>query len=323
LFTKPECTVKHLLFSSLLPGSLVLALFFLPLASEAHPGVGIVCDARGNIFYTDLKNVYRIGTDGRESIAVAGVHTHELALDSAGNLYGEHLWYTGERDNRWRRYVWQYRPEGTTVRLLDEHEAFRSGNFGFVRDAAFHSYRAYRDGQEFVFEKTGPGVIGRRALRDVQWLKAGPGGTLYFAENDNLWRLDSTGRFDLLAEKLAEPTHPFADFGANRSIFGIWFDASGNVYTALHTSGLIKKISPGGAVTTVCKSPPGWSPVGGVFDRDGHLWVLESTFTSAMRTRKVEAAEVCRGAIPDDTAAWWGGAVLLILLAGWGIRRLW
>ena len=100
-------TVKHLLVP------LALALFanlLFPTASRAHPGVGIVSDRWGNIFYTDLKNVYKISPSGEKTVAVARVHTHELALDSAGNLYGEHLWYTGEADNRWRRYVWRRTP---------------------------------------------------------------------------------------------------------------------------------------------------------------------------------------------------------------------
>ena len=62
-------------------------------AAMAHPAVGIVRDSDGNIFYSDTANVWRIDPHGAKSIAVPNVHTHELWLDSAGNLYGEHLWY--------------------------------------------------------------------------------------------------------------------------------------------------------------------------------------------------------------------------------------
>lgn len=63
--------------------------FLFPVFSTAHPGVGIVCDRVGNIFYTDLKNVYKIAQNGERTIAVAHVHTHELAPDLADNLYGD------------------------------------------------------------------------------------------------------------------------------------------------------------------------------------------------------------------------------------------
>lgn len=319
-FTKIEIAVKHFL------ASVFVALFLSPTTSNAHPGVGIVCDGAGNIFFTDLKNVYKIAPDGEKTVAVANVHTHELALDSTGNLYGEHLWYTGERDNRWRRYVWRLAPNGSLTRILEEHEAFQ-GNFGFVRDAAFSEYHFRREGNEFIFEKTDlegkKTFIGKRQLKDVQWLKVGSNGSLYFAENDNLWQLSPNGDFRLLAGKLAQPISPFSVFGENRSVFGIWLDASKNVYVALHTSGLVKKITPDGIVSKVNKSPLGWSPVGGVFDKAGNLWVLESTFTGTMRARKVEVEEVRKGQVPSHNTIWWGGAGLILLLSGWGIRRLW
>lgn len=62
----------------------------------AHPGIGIVKDSKGNIFYTDLKQVWKITPDAIKTIAVKGVHTHELFIDEQDNLFGEHLWYNGE-----------------------------------------------------------------------------------------------------------------------------------------------------------------------------------------------------------------------------------
>jgi hypothetical protein len=81
---------------------LSLVVFFLLLAlplrwAEAHPGVGIVRDRHGNVFYTDLMHVWRITPAGHKSIVVRDVHTHELAVDSLGNLYGEDNRYLGAR----------------------------------------------------------------------------------------------------------------------------------------------------------------------------------------------------------------------------------
>ena len=80
--------------ATLLGSLAVLALAATPLS--AHPGIGIVVDSRGNVFYTDLKQVWRIAPDGTRSVAVPGVHTHELYLDAQDNLFGQHLWYEGE-----------------------------------------------------------------------------------------------------------------------------------------------------------------------------------------------------------------------------------
>ena len=43
----------------------------------AHPSIGIVRGAGGEIFYSDLEQVWRLGADGRKSIAVPRVHSHE------------------------------------------------------------------------------------------------------------------------------------------------------------------------------------------------------------------------------------------------------
>src|SRR5262249_6723135 len=88
----------------------------------AHPGGGIVVDGGGNIFYTDLKQVWKIAPDGRKSVAVPNVHTHELCLDSGGNLFGEHLWYEGEATNRWGHRVWRLTPEGRLENVIPPTE---------------------------------------------------------------------------------------------------------------------------------------------------------------------------------------------------------
>jgi len=37
----------------------------------------------------------------------------------------------------------------------------------------------------------------------------------------------------------------------------------------------------------VARSPGDWSPSGGVFDRDGALWLLEYSSTNAQRVRRI------------------------------------
>src|SRR5262245_19545380 len=91
----------------------LLAVLAMASVAEAHPGVGIVQDSRENVFYTDLKQVWKIAPDGTKSVAVAGVHTHELCLDSDDNLYGEHLWYEGDATQKWGHRVWRLKPDGT------------------------------------------------------------------------------------------------------------------------------------------------------------------------------------------------------------------
>src|SRR5688572_33457006 len=79
-----------------------LLIFWLvvPNKSFSHPGVGIVKDSKNNIYYTDLQYIWKVSPDGKKTAVVSNVHTHELYMDPDDNLYGEHLWYNGERLNR-------------------------------------------------------------------------------------------------------------------------------------------------------------------------------------------------------------------------------
>src|SRR5687768_16174030 len=104
----------------------ILAAFLLLLAAavpaRAHPGVGIVMDRQGYVFYTDLQHVWRIAPNGGKSIAVRDVHTHELSMDGAGNLFGEDSEYLG--GDRWRTRVWRRAPDGRMTDVIPWTDGF-------------------------------------------------------------------------------------------------------------------------------------------------------------------------------------------------------
>ncbi|MEO6584619.1 MAG: hypothetical protein ABIO05_09860, partial [Ferruginibacter sp.] len=67
---------------------ILFLIVFLNMAhAYGHPGIAIVKDSRGNIFYSDLTQVFKI-TNGKITVVVPNVHTHELYIDAADNLYG-------------------------------------------------------------------------------------------------------------------------------------------------------------------------------------------------------------------------------------------
>ena len=72
--------------------SVLLFLLAAAAGALAHPGWGIVVDSKGNVFYTDLAQVWKVEPSGRRSVAVPRVHTHELYLDAHDHLFGERLW---------------------------------------------------------------------------------------------------------------------------------------------------------------------------------------------------------------------------------------
>lgn len=266
--------------------TLVLTLLLLAAAPLlAHPGIGIVTDSRGNLFYTDLEQVWRIAPDGRKSVAVPHVHTHELALDAADNLYGEHLWYEGEATNRWGHYVWRRSPDGRVEKVIPPTAGFLT-NYSFVRDRSGTMYWADRSQ---IMKRLPDGRIAvhaRAAFRDVRWLAATPDGVVYVIDGANLLRVAPNGAVTTLARSLSRRSALRPNADERHLLFGIWTDRGGNVYVADFAQARVLRVTQAGKVTAVATSSWPWSPTGGVFAPNGDLWLLEASITNQVRVRR-------------------------------------
>jgi len=256
---------------------------------EAHPGVGIVRDSRGNIFYTDLKQVWKITPDGKKSVVVPNVHTHELCVDAEDNLYGEHLWYEGEATQKWRHRVWCLRLDGTIVDVIPAREGFLQ-NYSFVRDRAGNMYWADRGAQTLIKKRSPDGRITTHAtadFRDVGWMIAMSDGSLFLIDNGDLRRVAPDGKVTTVANKLSERKPAPAKVSNRNYHMGLWTDGEGSVYVAVAGERLALRVRAGGGSMVFARSSGDWSPSGGVFDRDGALWLLEYSSANETRVRRV------------------------------------
>lgn len=269
-----------------------LALFaFLAFAGSlaAHPGIGIVRDERGNVFYTDLANVWRIDSAGGKAIAVARVHTHELWLDASGALYGEHLWYEGDATKKWGHRVWRLAPDGNLSDVVPAREGFRT-EWSFVRDAAGNGYWKEGDRAARFFVKTPAGAVTVRATcgdcRDVRWLAAARDGTLYFVDAGDLRAVSPQGSMRTLARGLGSKSLTQAFVADRHALMGIW-TGPGGVYVARYATREVLRVAADGTVTVAARSAFPWAPTGGTFNPDGDLWLLEASPTNAVRVRRI------------------------------------
>ncbi len=260
--------------------------------AEAHPGVGIVFDSRGNLFYTDLKQVWKIAPDGTRSVAVPKVHTHELCIDAEDNLYGEHLWYEGEATNKWRHRVWCLRRDGTIVDVIPEREGFLR-DYSFVRDRAGNMYWADRGAQTVIKKRSPDGKITTHAsadFRSVGWMTATPDGALFLMDGGDLRRVAPDGKVATVARKLSGRQPAPARVSNLNYHLGLWTDSEGSVYVAVAEERLALKVRADGGSAVFARSSGDWSPSGGAFDRDGNLWLLEYSSTNEMRVRRIPRA---------------------------------
>ncbi len=273
----------------------------------AHPGIGIVKDSKGNIYYTDLKQVWKLSPDGNNTLAVRNVHTHELYVDDKDDLYGEHLWYNGERLDTWGHYVWCLRNTGKLDTIISPREGFLE-DYSFVRDRIGNMYWVSRGPISKFSKKTADGNISTIAegkFKDIRWMHAKEDGTVFFVDLADLYRIDPAGRVQLLAKDLDDKTAahaPLAYASRKHNVFGIWTDNAENVYTAVLSGQVVKKITPQGKISIIAYSLSPWSPVGGVFDDTGDLWLLEYGPTNDVRVRKISKAEL--GAEPGPAFHW-------------------
>ena len=301
--------------------------FMISYLSFAHPGIGIVIDSKGNIYYTDLKQVWKLTPEGSLSVAVPGVHTHELSIDNADNIYGEHLWYNGEKLNTWGHYVWKLNAAGVIEKIKEPTAGFLD-DYGFLRDSAGNVYWIQRFMLSRFMKKTNDGAVTKIAegeFKNIRWSYCTRSGIIYFVDLHKLYRLTPDGKFSLLAENLDDGKWGFG-FSRQHNVYGIWADKQENVYVAILSQKKIKRILPNGKTEVVAYSTGQWSPTSGVFDKQGNLWLLESGNFDACRVRKIPATELT--AKPNIIRTVYmnyvlvAGAAVILLFIFWGTWKI-
>jgi hypothetical protein len=236
-------------------------------------------DRQGNVFYTDLVHVWRIAADGSKSVAVRDVHTHELAIDSLGNLFGEDSEYLG--GDRWRHRVWRRSPDGRVTALTP----WRDGvwpEYGFVRDHTGAMYWVQCPDKQCVIRKRTPNgrtstfAPGVRFNHPINWFAAGPGGSLYVVEGPDLRRVSHDGRVTLVARNLGP------------HVMGLWPEnARHSLLAAVYGRREIVRITSDGRVSTMARSTAPWAPSGVTVAPNGDLWILEYSTANQARVRRV------------------------------------
>lgn len=272
---------------------ITFSILFCSLSLPAHPGIGIVKDSKGNIYYTDLKQVWKIAPDGSKTAVVKDVHTHELFMDANDDLYGEHLWYNGETLDTWGHYVWCRRHTGELDIIIRSTEGFLT-DYSFVRDAAGNMYWVQRFTVSRFKKKTIDGqvtTIAEGKFKNIRWIYATRNGVIYFIDLTDLYKLEN-GQFTMLAKGLQERTSVFEYGSLNHNVYGVWTDKDENIYVAVLGGQVVKKITGGGKVSNVVYSSGTWRPGNGVFDDAGNLWLMESNALNEVRVRKISKEQL-------------------------------
>jgi streptogramin lyase len=252
----------------------------------AHPGWGIVVDADGAVYYTDLKQVLRIGPEGGTTVVVPNVHTHELYLDAAGTLHGEHLWYESATET-WGHYDWELSKKGLV--RGPAQKGFRSEG-SFVKDAAGNSY--WLDGSRIKKKSlTGESIdipLPRPDDAKGGVVAAAPDGTLYVTSMGGVLRVSADGKVTKVVDKIDEHAWTLVTSQKWHYLMGLAPDDKGNVYVANYGARKVKKVSPDGKVEVVLDASFPWAPAGIAVSPRG-IYVLEYSDTGgSVRVRRID-----------------------------------
>lgn len=259
------------------------------LSVSSHPGVGIVMDSKGNIFYTDLKHVWKIDTRGIRTKAVSNVHTHELHIDSNDNLYGEHLWYEGETTDKWGHYVWKKSSDGMVEKVIPDKEGFLS-DYSFVRnheEKMFWADRGEKCQHLMTKNKNEIEKLTGECFADIRWMTVSEKGNIYLVDKFDIKRVTPDAKVTVMAEKINERTFSQATVPDPHMVMGLWTDRNENVYVAIFGGRMVKKITPDKKISVVAETSMRWSPTGGLTAANGDFWLLECSPLNEVRVEQI------------------------------------
>ena len=263
----------------------LIIFLLLPFMLNAHPGIGIVKDSKGNIYYTDLQQVWKITPGGHKSIVVANVHTHELYMDAQDNLYGLHIYYSGEATDRWTKYVWQLNANGELDTVKEATDGFYMEDYSFARDNAGNMYWVRHGKKDRIMKTNSQGqsqelVAGN--FKNVQWMLPVKD-RLYFIHGDDIYYINAGNVVKPLVQNLS---HKNED---HNTLFGLWADKEQNVYVANTALRKVQQINTStGTVTDYYTSIGDWMPTGGVFDNQGRLWIMEYNSKNEVNVHRID-----------------------------------
>lgn len=280
---------------------LFASLFFaLTLHLNAHPGDGIVADSKGNVYFTDLKHVWKITPKGTKSIVVRDKHTHELFMDSADNLYGEDSQYDTVKKT-WSHSIWKLTADGRLEMVVPFRPGFRE-DVSFVRDTAGNQYFLRAEGTKQKLTRKVPSGpestlvanLPRSVLRSV-----GADGHIYLTQGDKLLRVSASDRLKTVASGL---TNSYALGKGNEGLnvlYGLTATKDGTVYLTYFGGRKLLKITPQGQVSHIYSSGAETSPTG-VTVVGETIYVLEHGVPS--NPYAIRVVKITRGKVPVTVA---------------------
>ena len=248
----------------------------------AHPGSGIAVDRLGQVYFLDTgAGLWKIDAHGKLD-RISETRFHWLALDPNDQFANTPLPSGSD---------WEIKRVGAHPTLLLASDfpiaVGQDGNLYYPSRGSGGSLRIMR----MIPSGQTSELATLPATDPLQWINgitAGPGGSLYYAEDKAIRRIDAQGRVSNVAADIdlrGSPSIPGISADDRPYLRGLAVDARGVIYVAASGCGRVLKITPGGKVTTVIQIQSPWSPTA-VALLGSDLYVLEYLHTEVESRRE-------------------------------------
>lgn len=285
----------------ILPALLLLWGFAASMPAAAHPPYGLIADAEGNVYFSDLETVWRLSSDGRLTVfrpAVPETHVHELALAPDGAIQGDQNRYD-PATQRFYTGLWRRSRAGAERMIVEMTERPPPGT-GVWEDSAGNRYasqwisnedrrtrllRRRPDGRvEILFdESAGSARPLQPSVASVGGMALGPDGSLYFADRGLLRRLLPDGAVTIVY-----------DGRSGSSLRGLAASPEERVLAADMGAKTVLAMGSNGTATTLYRETGPWLPTA-VVVTGGRLLVLEANADPREQRDRVRVIEVRDG----------------------------
>jgi sugar lactone lactonase YvrE len=259
--------------------SIALPFCFATSTASAHPGSGIVVDAKGNVYFSHFeRGVAKIDPHGKLSYVGNTRGGHWMCLDADGSFSHTRPRYFERITPDAVKPALIYADGGSPIAVLRDGLLYYVSNDETMRPGGQQVTRQSPGGEISIFP---PGGKSTTEKLGITGLAPGPDGSLYIAQPNAILKLKMDGTFTTLATSI-ELKDCDVDYPDNNpqsllpSLRGLAVEADGTVFAAAVGCHAVIKITPAGIIETVLRAERPWSPTG-VAVHGGDVYVLEYT----------------------------------------------
>jgi DNA-binding beta-propeller fold protein YncE len=256
--------------------------------ASAHPGSGIVVDAKGRVYFVDTgQGVWMSDTQGKLTL-IHRMAYHWMALDEQGHFASSNT--LGEFD---RGSFERITPAGSTPTIIISSDypiaVGQDGSLYYVPyspSGPRELIRRTSTGQRSVFARL-PSDTSGKPMMWVNGIAAGPDGLLYVTNNDEVLKIDKNGTVSTVRSAIQIPdcADPLPDTPKLPYLRGLAVAPDGTIYAAANGCRAVIAMPAKGPIRTLLKSEPPWSPTG-VALRGSDIYVLEYLHTPGDNRRE-------------------------------------